>query len=64
MRSLLGKKSLTSCAVFGAAYGTAKSGVGISTMGVVKPELVMRAIIPVIFAGVGESSAFGCWLPV
>jgi len=38
--------------VFGAAYGTAKSGVGISTMGVVKPELVMRAIIPVIFAGV------------
>lgn len=38
--------------VFGAAYGTAKSGVGISTMGVVKPELVMRSIIPVIFAGV------------
>lgn len=38
--------------MFGAAYGTAKSGVGISTMGVVKPELVMRAIIPVIFAGV------------
>lgn len=38
--------------VFGAAYGTAKAGVGISTMGVAKPELVMRAIIPVIFAGV------------
>lgn len=38
--------------VFGASYGTAKSGVGISTMGVVKPELVMRSIIPVIFAGV------------
>ena len=38
--------------VLGAAYGTAKSGVGISTMGVMKPELVMRAIIPVIFAGV------------
>ena len=38
--------------VLGAAYGTAKSGVGISTMGVMKPDLVMRAIIPVIFAGV------------
>merc|ERR1712108_56515 len=38
--------------VLGASYGTAKSGVGISSMGVMKPELVMRAIIPVIFAGV------------
>merc|ERR1712108_83756 len=37
--------------VLGASYGTAKSGVGISSMGVMKPELVMRAIIPVIFAG-------------
>eukprot|EP01105_Mastigella_eilhardi_P005140 TRINITY_DN16922_c0_g1_i1.p2 TRINITY_DN16922_c0_g1~~TRINITY_DN16922_c0_g1_i1.p2 ORF type:complete len:179 (+),score=50.32 TRINITY_DN16922_c0_g1_i1:49-585(+) len=38
--------------VVGAAYGTAKSAVGISSMGVMKPELVMKAIIPVIFAGV------------
>eukprot|EP01110_Echinostelium_bisporum_P001650 TRINITY_DN138_c0_g1_i1.p1 TRINITY_DN138_c0_g1~~TRINITY_DN138_c0_g1_i1.p1 ORF type:complete len:149 (-),score=57.54 TRINITY_DN138_c0_g1_i1:90-536(-) len=37
--------------VIGAAYGTAKSSVGISNMGVLKPDLVMRAIIPVIFAG-------------
>jgi len=37
--------------VIGAAYGTAKSSVGISTMGVLKPDLVMRAVIPVIFAG-------------
>ena len=36
----------------GAAYGTAKSGVGISAMGVRKPELVMRSIIPVVMAGV------------
>lgn len=27
--------------VFGAAYGTARSGVGIQTMGVMRPELVM-----------------------
>merc|ERR1719258_568931 len=36
----------------GAAYGTAKSGVGICSMGVLKPELVMRSIIPVVMAGV------------
>uniref|UniRef100_A0A7S2RWN8 V-type proton ATPase proteolipid subunit n=1 Tax=Rhizochromulina marina TaxID=1034831 RepID=A0A7S2RWN8_9STRA len=36
----------------GAAYGTAKSGVGIASMGVMKPNLVMRNIIPVIMAGV------------
>lgn len=48
----MGAMSALVFTVFGAAYGTAKSGVGISTMGVVKPELVMRAIIPVIFAGV------------
>ena len=36
----------------GAAYGTAKSGVGISSMGVMRPELAMRNIIPVVMAGV------------
>lgn len=37
---------------FGAAYGTAKSGVGISTMGVMRPELIMKCIIPIIMAGI------------
>ena len=36
----------------GAAYGTAKSGVGISSMGVLKPELIMKSIIPVVMAGI------------
>eukprot|EP01029_Cantina_marsupialis_P029095 TRINITY_DN779788_c0_g1_i1.p1 TRINITY_DN779788_c0_g1~~TRINITY_DN779788_c0_g1_i1.p1 ORF type:complete len:189 (-),score=67.63 TRINITY_DN779788_c0_g1_i1:268-807(-) len=36
----------------GAAYGTAKAGVGIASMGVMKPHLVMKNIIPVIMAGV------------
>ncbi len=36
----------------GAAYGTAKSGVGIASMGVMNPQLVMRNIIPVVMAGV------------
>ncbi|OSX68896.1 hypothetical protein BU14_2119s0001 [Porphyra umbilicalis] len=36
----------------GAAYGTAKSGVGVSHMGVLRPELVMRCVLPVAMAGV------------
>ena len=32
----------------GAAYGTAKSGVGIVSMGVLKPDLIMKSIIPVV----------------
>ncbi|CAM9899843.1 unnamed protein product, partial [Chrysoparadoxa australica] len=36
----------------GAAYGTAKSGLGIGSMGVASPHLVMRNIIPVVMAGV------------
>lgn len=36
----------------GAAYGTAKSGVGISSMGIMHPERVMRNIIPVVMAGI------------
>ena len=36
----------------GAAYGTAKSGVGISSMGVLKPELIFKSIVPVIMAGI------------
>jgi hypothetical protein len=30
----------------GAAYGTAKSGVGVASMGVMRPELVMKSIVP------------------
>eukprot|EP00324_Dicrateria_rotunda_P004167 CAMPEP_0206163464 /NCGR_PEP_ID=MMETSP1474-20131121/11427_1 /ASSEMBLY_ACC=CAM_ASM_001110 /TAXON_ID=97495 /ORGANISM="Imantonia sp., Strain RCC918" /LENGTH=167 /DNA_ID=CAMNT_0053565971 /DNA_START=32 /DNA_END=535 /DNA_ORIENTATION=- len=36
----------------GAAYGTGKSGMGISALGVTKPELVMKSIVPVVMAGV------------
>ncbi|ERL93691.1 V-type proton ATPase 16 kDa proteolipid subunit c [Dendroctonus ponderosae] len=36
----------------GAAYGTAKSGTGISAMAVMRPELIMRCIIPVVMAGI------------
>merc|ERR1719336_394269 len=53
--SFFGFMGVTSAIVFanlGAAYGTAKSGVGISSMGVMRPDMVMRSIIPVVMAGV------------
>jgi len=45
----------TSAIVFtciGASYGTAKSGVGISAMSVLRPDLMMKCVIPVIMAGI------------
>jgi len=36
----------------GAAYGSAKSGVGVCSMGVLKPELIIRSVIPVVMAGI------------
>jgi len=53
--SFFGFMGATAAVVFsnlGAAYGTAKSGVGVASMGVMRPELVMRSIIPVVMAGV------------
>jgi len=36
----------------GAAYGTAKSGTGIAAMAVMRPEAIMKSIIPVVMAGI------------
>ena len=36
----------------GAAYGTAKSGVGICSMGILKPDKIIKSVIPVIMAGI------------
>ena len=36
----------------GAAYGTAKSGIGIAGMAVTRPHLAFKAIVPVIMAGI------------
>ena len=48
----IGVASAISLANLGAAYGTAKAGVGICTMGILKPEKIIKAIIPVIMAGI------------
>eukprot|EP00299_Pterocystis_sp_00344_P004592 c15854_g1_i1.p1 GENE.c15854_g1_i1~~c15854_g1_i1.p1 ORF type:complete len:176 (+),score=40.28 c15854_g1_i1:58-528(+) len=48
----IGAAAALSFACLGAAYGTAKAGVGVSAMGVQHPGLVMKSIIPVVMAGV------------
>ena len=50
-----GYMGIASALVFanlGAAYGTAKSGVGICSMGVLKPDKIIKSVIPVIMAGI------------
>ena len=47
------KKKQFSCPLaLGAAYGTAKSGCGISAMAVMRPEFIMKSVIPVVMAGI------------
>ncbi len=40
------------CTALGAAYGTAKSGTGIAAMSVMRPDLIMKSVIPVVMAGI------------
>lgn len=53
--SLFGYLGIVCALVFanmGAAYGTAKAGVGISAMGVMAPKKIIKSVIPVIMAGI------------
>ncbi|KAI6648445.1 V-type proton ATPase 16 kDa proteolipid subunit [Oopsacas minuta] len=36
----------------GAAYGTAKSGTGIAAMAVMRPDLIIKSVVPVVMAGI------------
>ncbi|OCL11326.1 vacuolar ATP synthase-like protein 16 kDa proteolipid subunit [Glonium stellatum] len=36
----------------GAAYGTAKSGIGIAGVGTYRPDLIMKSLIPVVMSGI------------
>jgi V-type H+-transporting ATPase proteolipid subunit len=50
-----GVMGATSAVVFGAmgaAYGTAKSGTGIAAMAVMRPEAIMKSMLPVVMAGI------------
>lgn len=49
---VMGASSAIIFSALGAAYGTAKSGTGIAAMSVMRPELIMKSIIPVVMAGI------------
>ena len=49
---VMGSASAMVFSALGAAYGTAKSGTGIAAMSVMRPELIMKSIIPVVMAGI------------
>jgi len=49
---VLGSASAIIFTSLGAAYGTAKSGVGISAMAIMRPDLIMKSIVPVVMAGI------------
>lgn len=36
----------------GAAYGTAKASIGISASAVLKPEFIIKSVIPIVMAGI------------
>ncbi|KAJ3209222.1 v-type proton ATPase 16 kDa proteolipid subunit 2 [Entophlyctis luteolus] len=49
---LAGVASAVVLSSLGAAYGTARAGVGIAGIGAFKPELMMKSLIPVVMAGI------------
>ncbi|KAI9374796.1 V-type proton ATPase proteolipid subunit [Aspergillus egyptiacus] len=48
----LGCTSAIVFTTFGAAYGTAKAGVGICSSGILRPDLIVKNIVPVVMAGI------------
>lgn len=48
----MGVASALVFANLGAAYGTAKSGVGIASLGVIDSSKIFKALIPIIMAGI------------
>jgi len=53
--TFFGFMGITGALVFcnlGAAYGTAKAGVGIASVGVLRQDLIFKSLIPIIMAGI------------
>ncbi|KAF7126240.1 hypothetical protein CNMCM5793_002735 [Aspergillus hiratsukae] len=50
--SALGCTSASISTAFGAAYATAKAGVGVCSSGVLRPDLIVRNIVPIVMAGI------------
>lgn len=49
---VMGASAAMIFSALGAAYGTAKSGTGIAAMAVMRPDLIMKSVIPVVMAGI------------
>lgn len=49
---VMGASAAVVFSAMGAAYGTAKSGTGIAAMSIMRPDLIMRSIMPVVMAGI------------
>mmetsp|Transcript_21186 Transcript_21186/g.2836 ORF Transcript_21186/g.2836 Transcript_21186/m.2836 type:complete len:97 (+) Transcript_21186:40-330(+) len=55
MHQFFGYAGVTFALIFancGAAYGTAKAGSGISSIGIWNPDAIMKSLIPIIMAGI------------
>lgn len=52
---VMGSAAAMVFSALGAAYGTAKSGTGIAAMSVMRPELIMKSIIPVVSIDITSS---------
>ncbi|AEO54768.1 hypothetical protein VTH06DRAFT_8592 [Thermothelomyces fergusii] len=51
----VGMSGIAAAMIFGcmgAAYGTAKSGIGIAGVGTFRPDLIMKCLIPVVMSGI------------
>ncbi|EON99554.1 putative vacuolar atp synthase 16 kda proteolipid subunit 2 protein [Phaeoacremonium minimum UCRPA7] len=51
----IGMAGIASAMIFGcagAAYGTAKAGIGIAGVGTFRPDLIMKCLIPIIMSGI------------
>jgi ATP synthase proteolipid subunit len=46
------RQNVCTCTYWNASYGTAKSGVGIAAMSVLRPDQMMKCVVPVIMAGI------------
>ncbi|KAF7357413.1 hypothetical protein MSAN_01337300 [Mycena sanguinolenta] len=50
--SAMGSTCAIAFTCIGASYGTAKSGVGVAAMSVLRPDQMMKCVVPVVMAGI------------
>ena len=50
--AFIGVASAIAFSNLGAAYGTAKAGIGIGSMAITRPNLVYKSLIPIVMAGI------------